>query len=202
MKIGMQIQTLQNFLHKIVRAVSISTTGLIFTVVLTQSLHAQANDPLDTHIPPGDHQEFLRKARNGELIRSDNPQQQQLKLGQIREDFRHMQLVNADKIRPAFAANTVDYKSISRASSEIQRCAVRLKINLVLPDPGKKSREKGDDSGTYQDQMKRLDSLIWSFVTNSIFRDTRVIDVKQAEKASQDLREIIKVSDWLKKKHK
>ncbi|HST22427.1 MAG TPA: hypothetical protein VLR90_14985 [Blastocatellia bacterium] len=198
----MRITTVGNYLHKIVRAVSLSSTAFIFTTILMQSLQAQdPNDPLDTHIPPREHQEFLRKAREGEVVRPGTSQQQHLRLAQIREDFRRIQLVNADKIRPALTANTFDYKSIAKASSEIERSAVRLKSNLALPDSGEKSSEADNDSATYLDQMKRLDTLIWSFVSNSIFRNTEVIDVQLAEKASRDLHEIIKVSEWLKRRH-
>ena len=70
-------------------------------------------------------------------------------------------------------------------NSEIERCAVRLKSNLALPDLGEKSSEADNDSATYLGQMKRLDTLIWSFVSNSIFRNTGVIDVQLAEKASR-----------------
>ena len=197
----MQIATAGTCLHKIARAVSLGSIGFLFTTILIQSSLAQANDPIETHIHPPEHLEFLRKAREGELVRPGTTQQH-LRLAQIREDFSRIQLVNADEIRPLLAANTFDYRNIARASSEIERRAVRLRSNLVLPNPGKESGESDNDSATYPGQMKRLDALIWRFVSNSIFRNTGVIDVQSAEKASRDLREIIKVSKWLKKKHK
>jgi len=198
----MKLAVVGNCLYKIVRAVSLGSIGFLLTTILAQSVRAQApNDPLETHTPPREHQEFLRKAREGELVRPDTPKQQQLKLAQIREDFRQIQLVNADKIRPALAGNKFDYKNIARASSEIKRRAVRLKSNLALSDSEGKSADTDNDSATYLGQMKRLDALIWSFVSNSIFRNTGVIDVQQAGKANRDLREIIKVSEWLKRRH-
>lgn len=195
----MQIRTVGNCLHKIVRVVSSSFAVFIFAIVLAQSSQAQENDPGPIN-PPRDHQEWLRKAREGELVRPGTPQQQQLRLTEIREDFRRIQLVNAEKIRPALTSNTFDYKNIGKASSEIGRRAARLKSNLALPDSGEKPSEADNDSATYLGHMKRLDAIIWSFVSNPIFRNTGVIDLQQAGKANRDLREIIQVSEWLKRR--
>ncbi|HEV8428980.1 MAG TPA: hypothetical protein VGQ41_13850 [Pyrinomonadaceae bacterium] len=176
--------------------------GFIFTAVVLPSAQAQTpNDQLETHIPPREHQEFLRKAREGELVRPGNSQRQQLRLSQIREDFRRIQLINAEKIRPALMTNTLDYKNIAKASSEIERRAVRLKSNLALPDSGEKTESLDGIAESYLNQIKRLDKVIWNFVSNPLFRNTETIDVGLAAKASRDLREIIQVSAWLKTKH-
>jgi hypothetical protein len=199
----MQLGTGKSSFHTLVRAVSLTSTGFIFTILLGPSALAQQTtiDPWEEHIPPREHQEWLDKAREGKLVRPDTPKQQQLRLTQIREDFRTIQLVNADTIRPAIKANTLDYQNLAKASSEIKRSAVRLKSNLVLPATGDKSHKADDDSRTYRGELKRLDELIWSFVSNGLFHNAEVIDVQLATRASQDLGEIIKVSDWLKRKH-
>src|SRR4030095_6065106 len=94
----MQVTTVGNCLQNIFRTVSLSSTGFIFAIVLMQS--SQAQDPNEAPIAPREHQEFLRKAREGELVRPGTSQQQQLRLAEIREDFRRIQLVNAEKIVP------------------------------------------------------------------------------------------------------
>jgi hypothetical protein len=176
--------------------------GLIFTAVLMPSAQAQEpNDQIETHIPPREHQEFLRKVREGEIVRPGNSQQQQLRLSQIREDFRRIQLINAERIRPALTTNTLDYKNISKSSAEIERRAVRLKSNLALPDSSEQAESLDAVGPSHLTQMKRLDKLIWTFVSNPIFRNTGTIDVQLAANASRDLKEIIQVSGWLKRKH-
>lgn len=199
----MRLATGKNSFHTLLKAASLSSTGFILTILLVPSALAQETtiDPFDNQFPPREHQDWLDKAREGKLVRPDTPKQQQLRLAQIREDFRNIQIVNADQIRPALKANTFDYQNLARASSEIKRRAVRLKSNLVLPAVGDKSRKADNDSRTYRGELKRLDMLIWSFVSNALFHNPEVIDVQLAARASQDLGEIIQVSDWLKRKH-
>lgn len=182
--------------------ISAMVPALIFTAVLLPSVRAQdPNDQFETHIPPREHQEFLRKVREGEIVRPGTSQQQQLRLAQIREDFRRIQFINAEKIRPALTTNTLNYKNIAKSSAEIERRAVRLKSNLALPDSSEQAESLDAVAPSYLSQMKRLDQLIWSFVSNPVFRNTGTIDVKLAANAARDLKEIIQVSGWLKRKH-
>ncbi len=188
--------------QKLCDAGALCIAALICIFAFPQSLKAQSPDPRDAPpTAPGVHQEFLRKAREGELLSPGPAPKQSLKLAQIRDDFRRIQSINAERIRPAITANNVDYGKIAKASSEIERRAVRLRTNLALPDSGELPIQAEQASVRYLEQIKRLDASIWSFVSNSIFRSTGVIDVQLAEKASRDLREIIAVSNWLKQKH-
>ena len=203
---------LSNNAYRIVRRVISNSTYKLFDVgvlciallacilLFSQPLHAQsAEADAAIIVPPREHQEFLRKVREGELIAGPE-RKQSLKLAQIREDFRRIQNINFERIRPAIASNSFDYEKIAKASSEIEHRAARLKSNLALPDSGEVSAETSQTSLLYLDQIKRLDASIWSFVSNSIFRSTGVIDVELANKASHDLRDIITISKWLKQK--
>jgi hypothetical protein len=189
------------YIGKLSNATATCIAALTLFLVFPPHLKAQDPDPRDA--PPATptvHQEFLRKVREGELVSPGPAQKQSLKLAQIREDFRRIQTINAERIRPAITASSVDYRKIAKASSEIERRALRLRHNLALPDSAEVV-QAAQDSLTSLDQMKRLDARIWSFVSNSIFRNSEVIDVHLAERASRDLREIINVSSWLKQKH-
>lgn len=184
-------------LRKVCETAAVCIAALGCVLLFTQPLKAQdaaANEAIIR--APREHQEFLRKARDGELVRTGPAEQRTLKLTQIREDFRRIQSINAEKIRPAINSSSFDYEKIAKASSEIEHRAERLKTNLALPDSGAVPEQQ--TSLLYRDQVKRLDASIWSFVSNSIFRSTGVVDVQLAEKASQDLREIINISKWLK----
>jgi hypothetical protein len=183
--------------YKFFEACALCIAPLSCVLLFTQPLKAQdaaANEAIIR--PPREHQEFLRQARDGELVRTGPAEKRTLKLAQIREDFRRIQSINAEKIRPAINSSSFDYEKIAKASSEIEHRAERLRTNLALPDSGTVSGQPV--SLLYLEQVKRLDASIWSFVSNSIFRSTGVVDVQLAEKASQDLREIINISKWLK----
>ncbi len=174
-------------------------TTIVCLIILSPLAKAQTSDNSD--FPPIVHQEFLRKAREGELEIPKPAKNQNLQMAQIREDFRRIQSINAERIRPAVNNNSLAYGNIAKAAAEIERRAKRLKSNLALPESSDGPIPAEQSSLTYTEQMKRLDSSISNFVSNSIFRSTAVVDVQLAEKASRDLREIILVSSWLKRRH-
>jgi len=152
----------------------------------------------DRIVRPEEHREFLEKAREGELVRPAPAREQRLMLAQIREDFRRLQSINAERIQPSITGNVIDYSKIVKASANIERRAVRLKNNLALPDTNDTPTEP-ENTLSYLDQLKRLDSAICSFVSNPIFQTAKVIDVQLAEKATRDLDEIITISRLLKR---
>src|SRR5262245_33688963 len=93
-----------------------SVAALIVILVFAQPLRAQDPDPRDA--PPATppvHQEFLRRAREGELVSPGPERKQSLKLAQIREDFHRIQSINTESIRPAIGASNVDYRKVAKA---------------------------------------------------------------------------------------
>ena len=160
-------------------------------------LRAQ-EDPHPGIVPPEEHREFLEKAREGELVRPAPAREQRLMLAQIREDFRRLQSIDAERIRPSITGNVIDYSKVAKASSNIERRAVRLKNNLALPNTNDTPTEP-ENTLNYLDQLKRVDSAILSFVSNPIFQTAKVIDVQLAEKATRDLDEIIRISRLLQR---
>jgi len=172
--------------------------ALVFTAALSPSLKAQTEPEFVN--PPREHREFLNKAREGEL-ENTRPvtQRQKLKLAEIREDFRRIQSINNETIRPSISKSEVKFEKIAKASSEIERRANRLKTNLALPPAISDTSSQQQASQTSVDALKRLDDAIWTFVSNPIFKTAGVLDVQQSEKASRDLQEIIEVSRWLKR---
>ena len=174
--------------------------ALVITVILVGGVQAQEQqEPSNFDIPPRAHQEFLRKAGEGEIDRTSPSRRQQVRLAQIREDFRAIQNINADAIRPALQSPNLDYKRVAEAASEIKRRAQRLQKNLALPEPVKPTDQSAGSSTSYLTRMKDLDGLIWSFVSNPLFRNTDLIDLQLASEASQNLRGIISTSDLLRK---
>ena len=121
---------------------------------------------------------------------------------QIREDFRHIQIVDYETMRAASSGNGLDYKQIEESMAEIRKCAARLKTNLVFPEAEKEEhrREKSDpDTDGIKPSLAALDTLVLSFVHNPIFKETGVVDAKLGGKAGRDLDSIIELSEKIRK---
>ena len=121
---------------------------------------------------------------------------------QIREDFRHIQIVDYETMRAASSGNGLDYKQIAEAMAEIKKCAARLKTNLVFPEAERDEhrREKPDpEVDGLKPSLVALDTLILSFVHNPIFKETGVVDAKLGGRAGRDLDSIVELSDKIRK---
>ena len=122
---------------------------------------------------------------------------------QIREDYRQIQVVNNDLARLVSDGGALDLKHVAKSVSEIKKRAVRLRENMVLPEPAKAAERPKPPSGPEAEQLKSslsaLDGLILAFVNNPIFEQARVADVQMSAKARRDLEDIIEVSEQIKK---
>ncbi|HKS30254.1 MAG TPA: hypothetical protein VJS44_20685 [Pyrinomonadaceae bacterium] len=123
---------------------------------------------------------------------------------QIRDDYKQLQVVNNDLARAVDASPTLDLKYIEKSVSEIKKRAARLKENLMLPE-GQKPQEvrAKQEIAANPRQMKSslvvLDNLVMAFVNNSIFDQTKKVDIEQAAKARHALEEIIELSEQIKR---
>jgi hypothetical protein len=129
--------------------------------------------------------------------------QQMSALVQIKRDFEGMQASNNDILREIAAGHTLNLRVVSDALSEIKRQAVRLKSNLVLPEPERDERDKFSKAQLNPEQLKplllNLDGFIIKFIGNPIFRNTDVVDAKSAAVARLHLESIIELSDKIRK---
>lgn len=131
---------------------------------------------------------------------------QRLAYLQIKDDFEHIQTVNNQMMLKTLVNDVFDYKSISEASAEIRKRALRLKTDLPLPELEKdEQKEQPFESSTEGDraQMKSalqaLDDLVMRFVTNPVFQQPEIVDVQLSSIAQRDLKAIIKLSGKIKK---
>lgn len=129
---------------------------------------------------------------------------------QINEDFRRMQEVNNEMMRAVFQAapgnpsNTIDFKHLIRALTEINKRASRLKTNLRLP----KEEDELPPQTTLnilniaqlKSSLLMLDDLVMSFIDNPTFENPGVVDVEQSAKARRDLEGIVAYSRLIKEK--
>lgn len=115
----------------------------------------------------------------------------------IREDFMRIQVVNNDMMQTISRNETLNYKLISDATQEINKCAKRLKDKLAVPDAEKDS-ERQNEVVPGVEQMKgslaKLDNSIMSFVTS-----LGVVNTQDVNKVSRDLTDIIEISNSIRK---
>jgi len=123
---------------------------------------------------------------------------------QIREDFREVQNSDNKMMANAWAKDELDYSSISDSISQIKSKAIRLRSNLSLPKPEKQNEEKLVDLSAasvkdFRAALLKLDKSIMNFVTNPLFKDSAVVEMDLANRASHDLQMVIDQSELLQK---
>jgi len=122
---------------------------------------------------------------------------------QITEDFRELQSLNNRMMATTWDQPTLDYKYISRMTGEILKKATRLRSNLGLPKSEEKEAAQPSEEISTKEAVKAelvsLDRSVMSFVTNPIFQQTNVMDLRLANQAKSDLEAVISMSNRLKK---
>jgi hypothetical protein len=142
------------------------------------------------------------------LAKKDDDPARLAVLKQIREDFKNIQAVNNTMMANAWARKELDYGYISDSISQIKSKATRLRSNLALPKAKDGDEKDGDEKQLnvapagvkeFRAALLLLDKSIMSFVTNPLFQNANVVEVKLAAKASHDLKVIIELSGNLQK---
>lgn len=147
----------------------------------------------------------LEMRRRDGGVKTASPQQPQphpaLPYARSKEDFRTLQLVNNEIMREVFAAGAAgapDYGRVAAAAAEINKRASRLKSNLRLPEPARKSPRSPEVNISNDKQLKTslrtLDELIMGFVTNPAFRDPGTVDGHHSAVAAENLTRIVELS--------
>lgn len=140
-----------------------------------------------------------------EAARPRTSEEEKLALTQIAEDYQRIQLINNRMMSGAMSRPVPNFKDIAEATAEIGRRANRLKDNLRLPAPEKSESAKAilplrvNDAAQMKAALLDLDRSIMSFIKNPIFKNTGVVDLEEATKASCDLVTIINSSQLLSK---
>ncbi|HEX5707711.1 MAG TPA: hypothetical protein VFX96_10480 [Pyrinomonadaceae bacterium] len=122
---------------------------------------------------------------------------------QMREDFRLIQVLRNKVVRQLKSEKPLDYELIARETEEINKRASRLKAQLVreTPEGDKKAEEKPLEISDKEvtSALVRMCKRIDSFTENPVFKLADVVDVEQTAKAGRDLRDIILLSDAVKR---
>lgn len=149
--------------------------------------------------------EFKIPHMEREAARPRTSEEEKLALAQIAEDYQRIQLINNRMMSGAMSRPVPNFKDIAEATAEIKRRASRMRDNLRLPVPEKSEAVKNtpplqvNDAAQMKAALLELDRSIMSFIKNPIFKNTSVVDLEEATKASRELVTIIKSSQLLSK---
>jgi hypothetical protein len=135
---------------------------------------------------------------------SEQRREPRLAFAQIREDYVRIQVINNELAQAVAAGGTLDMKLVSHSTAEIKKRADRLMLNLALPDYDEDNARPRTAVGTEPAQLKTalgsLDEMILRLVRNPLFRNPKLVDARQSPLVRRDLKEIIELSNQLKKR--
>ena len=139
-----------------------------------------------------------RKAGSPQL----SPADRKLIVNQIVEDFERIQIANLEMLRVSVTLDPAACKQISKLAEEMNKRARRLKSNLGVPDlegAKKNSETPAMDEAQFRASLLALNASVRSFVSNPIFRDPRVRDLRELSNLQRDIANVIELSRTTKK---
>ena len=124
-------------------------------------------------------------------------------LKQIADDFKQIQILRNNVVRHLLGDKPLDYKFVADESAEINKRAGRLAERLESTGAEDEKKEELQPMEIPEDQIKyalvNMCKRIDSFTENPSFKNAEVFDLKQAEKARKDLREVVQLSSGITK---
>ena len=131
-----------------------------------------------------------------------DPREQQALLKQMNEDFREIQLIRLEMVKEIAVGKPLEYKRLANDASEIRKRTARLRSLLALVDDKETERKEAKtntyDVNSIQDAASDLCIEISRFITNPLFNDGAVYNLRFAIEADKTLESIIKLSTNLK----
>jgi hypothetical protein len=181
---------------------------------------AQAQQPMPAGPPPGNRDPFgevrerqqreaqLRSAEMVGAAKTNDRRASEAVAGQLREDFRNIQLLRNKLVRHLQSDKPLDYKFIAGETGEINKRAGRLQTHLLRvaskdekTEGEKKEQEPPFEIGDAQmsEALVKMCRRIDSFTESPVFKTLDVINLKQSDKAGRDLRDIIRLSGGIRR---
>lgn len=130
-------------------------------------------------------------------------------VSQIFEDFEKIQLVNREMTQLSSNLTATAYKRMSTLAEEMGKRAKRLKTNLGIPDLNNEKKDSESvaktpaapemDSAQVQASLQTISASVKSFVSNPLFQDPRVTDVRHLDNLRRDIATLIELSRAVKK---
>jgi hypothetical protein len=177
---------------------------VLATAASAQSAGTTRPNPIETMRTINDetYRELTNITRETKIRGADNSEPgRAARLKQIRDDFKSIQDVNNRMMAQAWAGPEIDFATTASMLNEINSRAIRLKSNLALPNAAgpKRNQPNVSEVGQFKSALLGMDRSLMSFVNNPIFRETKVVDIQIAARATQDLDYVIALSTDLKK---
>lgn len=147
----------------------------------------------------------LNRMKNDAKARAARDQRRN-RFPQINEDFQRIQVIHNEIVRMFQPEKPVNYDRLAELTDDMKKRSSRLRENLFLPEPDN-TKEKPAHSGEIDDKHVKdnviaLHDLVVSFVANPIFKNLGVVDATVIESASENLENIINISDEIKREAK
>jgi hypothetical protein len=140
----------------------------------------------------------MSPSRSAEL----SAEERKLIVNQIFEDFERLQVANRELMLVSSNVEAPAFKRMSTLAEEMNKRAKRLKTNLNIPDldhPKKEPDVPPMDATQLRDSLQTLNASVKGFVTNPLFKDPRVTDVRHLVNLRRDIFSIIDLSRAVKK---
>lgn len=122
-----------------------------------------------------------------------------LTMKRLSDNFTRLQTASQEIVQAVKSDPTLDYLRVKDAAAEINKCAQRIKSDLVFPETkGKRNKRDDSDDTDVKASLIQLDVLVKGFVTNP-FLTKGLQDEALGTKASRDLDQIIELSNSIRK---
>jgi len=128
--------------------------------------------------------------------------ERKINYSQIKQDFELLQQLQNQIVKTYVTGKQINYGRIGALSSKLNECAERLDKNLLLfaETEVKKSNKNVSAPEDVKDLIVIIDKSIGKFVTSPVFQNLVIIEPNDAEKAELELRNIIRLSNFLAQK--
>lgn len=125
---------------------------------------------------------------------------------QINEDFQRIQIIHNEIVRMIQPDKNLDYDRLAELTDDMKKRSSRLRENLSLPEPEKTETKPAHSEAIDETHVKKnivaLHDLVVSFVANPIFKNLAVVDAKVVDAATENLNNLIDISDEIKREAK
>ena len=125
---------------------------------------------------------------------------------QINDDFQRIQIIHNEIVRMLQPDKSLDYERLAELTDDMKKRSFRLRENLSLPEPEKTDEKPTHAEAIDESHIKKdivtLHDLVVSFVANPLFKNLGVVDANVVNAATENLENIIDISDEIKREAK
>ncbi len=180
------------------------TTVILLLMLLSFASRAQAQTPSgaavrDGHRAMDDYDRDINRMKNDAAAARE---QRRSLFPQINDDFQRVQVIHNELVRMLKSDKSLDYDRLADLTGEMKKRGARLRENLALPQaetsaPAK--RGETIDNDQVRTDIVALHDLVVSFIGSPLFKNLGVVDAKVINQATNDLDQIIDLSEQIKR---